>query len=77
MNVGERPEQLVDVELDFEDRHRGLHLVEVSRSAVDRLRDVFKDEVQVDVVFLMAQHDLAQSRNRRRQASRPTHPFAI
>lgn len=41
MNVGERTEQLVNVELDLENGHDRLHLVEVARSAVDRLRDEF------------------------------------
>lgn len=42
-----RAEWLVDVELDFKDRYRGLQLIEVPRSAVHRLRDVLEDQVKV------------------------------
>lgn len=52
MNVRKRAEELVDVELDFEDGHDGLHLVEVARGTIDGLGDEFKYEVEVDFVFL-------------------------
>jgi hypothetical protein len=52
VDVCERPEKLVDVELDFEDRHDSLHLVEVARGAVDSLGNEFEDEVEVDFVLL-------------------------
>jgi hypothetical protein len=50
--VGEGAEELVDVELDFEYGHGGLHLVEVAGSAVDGLGDVLLDQVEVDLVLL-------------------------
>jgi hypothetical protein len=52
MDVGQRSKELVDVQLDLEDRHRSLHLVEVSRSSVDGLWDVLEDEIEVDFIFL-------------------------
>jgi hypothetical protein len=39
VDVGERAEQLVDVELHLEDGHGGLEFVEVTAGAVDGLRD--------------------------------------
>jgi hypothetical protein len=50
--VGEGAEELVDVEFDFENGHGRLHLVEVARSAVDSLRDILEDEVEIDFIFL-------------------------
>ena len=52
MDVGERAEELVDVELDFEDGHDSLHLVEVARCSVDGFRDVLEHEVKIDFVLL-------------------------
>ena len=52
VNVRERAEQLVDVEFHLEDRHDGLHLVEVARGAVDGLGNEFEYEVEVDFVLL-------------------------
>jgi hypothetical protein len=52
MDVGQRAEQLVDVQLDLEHGHDGLELAEVSRGAIDGFRDVFQDQVQVDLVSL-------------------------
>lgn len=52
MDVGQGAEELVDVELDFENGHDGLHLVEVSGSAVDGLGNEFQDQVEVDFIFL-------------------------
>jgi hypothetical protein len=52
VNVCESAEELVDVKLDFEDWHGRLHLVEISRGPVDRLRDVFLYEVEVDFILL-------------------------
>lgn len=54
VDVGESTEELVDVELDFENRHRCLHLVEESRGAVDRFRDELLDKVQVNLIPLLA-----------------------
>lgn len=52
VDVGERAEELVDVQLDLEDGHGGLELVEMSRGAVDRLRHVLLHQVEVDFIFL-------------------------
>lgn len=52
MDVRERPEQLVDIQLDFEDRHGCLHLVEEPRSSVHRLGHKFLDKVEVHFIFL-------------------------
>lgn len=54
MDVGERSEELVDVELDLEYRHGRLHLVEKSRRSVDGLRHELLDEVQVHFILLWA-----------------------
>lgn len=43
---------MVDVELDFEDRHCRLELVEVARGTVHGFWDEFEDEVQIDLIFL-------------------------
>lgn len=53
MDVGQRPEELVDVKLDLEHRHRSLEFVEVARCAVHRLGDILEDEVEIDFIFLL------------------------
>jgi len=45
VDVGERAEELVNVQLDLEDGHDRLQLVEVARGTVDRLGDEFEDEI--------------------------------
>ena len=52
VNVGERTEQLVDVELNLENGHNRLHFVEVARSAVNGLGNELEHEVEVDLVLL-------------------------
>jgi hypothetical protein len=52
VNVGERSEELVDVELDLEDGHDRLHLVEITRRPVYGLGHELKHQVEVDFVFL-------------------------
>ena len=52
VDVGERTEQLVNVELDLKNGHDRLHLVEVARSAVNGLRNEFEHEIEVDLVLL-------------------------
>lgn len=52
VDVGQRPEQLVDVKLNFEDWHGGLHLVEESRRSIHRLGHEFLYQVQVDFILL-------------------------
>lgn len=39
--VGEGAEELIDIKLDFDDRHCCLHLVEISRGAVHGLGNEF------------------------------------
>ena len=58
VNVGERAEQLVDVKLDLENWHGGLHLIEKARCPVDGLGDVLLDEIEVDFVFLRQRQSL-------------------
>ena len=50
--VGERAEELVDVQLDFEDRHGRLEFVKVPRGAVHGLRNKLEYQVQVYFIFL-------------------------
>lgn len=52
VDVGQGAEQLVGVELDLENRHGRLHLVEVPRRTVDGLGNELLDQVQVDLIFL-------------------------
>lgn len=52
VDVCQRPEELVHVQLDLEHWHDLLELCVVAQRAVDGLWDVFKDEVEVDFVFL-------------------------
>jgi hypothetical protein len=52
MNVGERAEELIDVKLDLENRHHRLHLVEIAGCAVHGLGYKFKDQVEIDFIFL-------------------------
>lgn len=53
VDVGESAEKLVNVELDLKDWHGGLHLVEISRRAVDGLWNEFLDQVEVNLVLLV------------------------
>lgn len=52
VDVGQRSEELVSIQLDFQDGHGGLHLVEESRRSVNSFRDKFLDKVEIDFVFL-------------------------
>lgn len=52
MNIGKRAKKLIDVELDFEERHGGLHLVEVARGTIHGLGDILEHEIEVDFVLL-------------------------
>ena len=52
MDVCEGAEKLVNVELDFEDRHGGFHLVEVPRRTVNGLWNIFLYQVKVYLVLL-------------------------
>ena len=50
--VGEGAEELVDVELDFENWHCRLHFVEISRSTVNGLWDVLLHKIEVYLILL-------------------------
>ena len=52
VDVGERAEELVDVELDLEYGHRGLHLIEIPRGAIDGLWHELEDEIEIDFILL-------------------------
>lgn len=75
VNVGQRTEKLVDVQLNLENGHGRLHLVEESRGSVDSLGDEFLHQVQVDLIFLYSsQHPTAMSLA---GASGTAHAFSI
>ena len=52
MDIGQSSEQLVNVQLDFENRHRRFHLVEESRGTIHRLRYKLLHKVQINLIFL-------------------------
>lgn len=52
VDIGKSTEQLINIELDFEDRHGSLHLVEKSRSSVNCLGDKFLHQIEVYFIFL-------------------------
>lgn len=52
VDVGQRAEQLVNVQLHLEDWHGGLHFVEEPRCTVDSLGDVFLNQVEIDFILL-------------------------
>ena len=52
VNVGERAEQLVNVQLDLEDGHGCLHFVKIAGRAVNGFRNEFEYEIEVDLVLL-------------------------
>jgi hypothetical protein len=53
MNIGERAEELIHIKLDLKNGHGLFKLYVVSTGAIDRLRDEFKNEIEVDFVFLI------------------------
>jgi len=53
MDVGERPQTLVHVELDLEHWHLCLNLCEGARTAIEVFRDIFEDEVKVYFALLI------------------------
>ena len=75
VDVGKRAEELVDVQLDFEDGHNRLHLVEVARSTVHGLRNKLEHEIQVHLVFLWLKR--LATRNARTRLLADTYPLAI
>jgi hypothetical protein len=52
MDVCKRPEELINVKLDFKNGHSGFHLVEVSRGSIDSLWNELEDEIEVDFILL-------------------------
>ena len=52
VDVGKRAEQLVNVQLDLENGHGCLHLIEVAGRAVDGFGNKFEYEIEVDLVLL-------------------------
>lgn len=54
VNIGERAEELIHIKLDLKNGHGLFKLYVVSTGAIDRLRDEFKNEIEVDFVFLFA-----------------------
>lgn len=73
VNVGERAEQLVCVQLHLEEWHGGLELIEVPRSTVDGLWDVFQYQVQVDLVLLLKSRQVSDIQHRRRRQQHISH----
>jgi hypothetical protein len=64
VDVRQGAEQLVGVELDLEDGHGRLHLVEVPRRAVDGLGDELLHQVQVDLIFLRGRRSARQKQRK-------------
>lgn len=52
VDVGERTEELVDVQLDLQNWHGGLHLVEVAGGPVHGFGNELEHQVEVDLIFL-------------------------
>jgi hypothetical protein len=75
VDVCERAEELVDVELDFEDGHNRLHLVEVARRTVHGLGNELKHEIQVDLVLLWLKR--LATRNAQTRLPADTYPLAV
>lgn len=53
VDVGEGAEKLVDVELNLENWHGSLHLVEVSGSTVDSFWHKLLHEIEVNFILLI------------------------
>ena len=53
MNVRQRSEQLIDIQLDFKYRHGCLHLVEETGCPVYGFGNEFLDKVEIDLIFLL------------------------
>lgn len=52
VNVGQGSEELVDVQLDLQRGHSGLHFIEKTRCPIDSLRNEFLDQVEIDLILL-------------------------
>lgn len=53
VDIGQGSEKLVDEQLDLENWHGSLHLVEEARRTIDRFRHKLLYQVQVDLIFLL------------------------
>lgn len=60
VDIRERAEELVDIKLDFQNRHRGLHLVKVPRSTVNRFWNKLEYQVQVQFILLNEEHAVSR-----------------
>ena len=69
VDVRERAEELVHVELDLELGHGLLELDVVPRGAVDGLGDVLEDEVEVDLVLLCEEKKAAGREHKHTRAN--------
>jgi hypothetical protein len=76
VDVCQRPEQLVDVQLHLQHGHRRLELVEVTRCAVDGLWDILEDKVEVDFIFLL-RGEIGQPTERGSLWGSTTYPVAV
>jgi len=54
VDIGQRPEELIDVQLNLQNRHCCLQLVEKARCPIDCLGDIFENQVEVNFIFLKA-----------------------
>lgn len=54
VNVGQGSEELVDVQLDLQRGHGGLHFIEKTRGPIDGLRNKFLDQVEIDLILLIS-----------------------
>ena len=56
MDIRQRAEKLIDVDLDFQDWHGCLHFVEEARCSVHGFWNEFEDQVEVNFIFLFDGH---------------------
>lgn len=59
VDISKRAKELVGVQLDFENGHGSLHLVEKARGAIDGLGNIFEHQVEVNLVLLERQIDIS------------------
>lgn len=53
VDVGKGSEKLVDVQLDLQRGHGGLHFIEKTRCPIDGLRNEFLDQIEIDLILLI------------------------
>lgn len=56
VDVGQRPEKLIDVQLHLQDRHRCLEFVEVTGGTIHCLWNILEHQIEVHFVFLSIEH---------------------